>query len=86
MSKPIERCDKLKLVVLASILKIPPDLLLDCRCAYYGIYGAHMISWGAKWDHEMLKYTSILKQSPYFIRQMRDHISTDTIFKLVDNP
>lgn len=87
MSKPIECRDNLKYVVLASVLKIPPNLLLDCRCACYGVYGGEylMTSWAYEWEYELSKYTPILKQSPYFINQKKDAISTDTLFKRVDN-
>lgn len=73
--------DNLKAVIIASLLQIPADLLLDCRCSYYKISDEYMISWQYSWNYDLSRYNKDLEKSPYFIKQKRDHVSVDTIFR-----
>ena len=71
----------LERVTLASLLQIPADLLLDCRCCYYKVADGYMISWGIEWRNELSEYNEDLKKSPYFVKQIIVHNSIDTLFK-----
>ena len=73
--------NKLQCIFVTNLLQIPADLLLDCRCCYYTMYGGeYVISWDHSWDFELSKYNKILRKSPFFIRQVRCPVSTETYF------